>query len=116
MGMNWVRVEAQLASNPKMLQLTDSNDFRAISVWVFGLCYSGGHGLEGFIPRSALMFLHGRPKDAQSLVTVGLWHVVPGGWEINGWKEFQPTNDEVAARTEKAKRAAAQRWSREQAG
>jgi hypothetical protein len=35
-----------------------------------------------------------------------------GGWDINGWDEFQVADEKAKARREKAQRAAAVRWSK----
>lgn len=50
-------------------------------------------------------------SDAKRLVAEGLWVDAPGGWQINGWEEYQLSNDEVLRRSEKAKKAAAARWA-----
>ena len=41
-----------------------------------------------------------------------LWRPAPGGWDINGWDEFQLANEEATRRSEKAKKAAAARWAK----
>lgn len=110
MGLPWVRLDTQFASNPKMLYLMEDKKFRAAFVWVASLGYAGSHGTDGFIPVAALPFLHATKADAKALVDVGLWLVCTGGWEINSWAEFQPTNDETQLRKKKARDAAMKRW------
>lgn len=111
MGLPWIRLENNLAQNPKILALVEDKNYQAAFAYVCGLGYSGSVGTDGFIPRAALSFVHARPRDAQVLVDVGLWIEGAGGWDINGWHDFQPTSDEHAQRKEKAKKAAAKRWS-----
>jgi hypothetical protein len=60
------------------------------------------------------VFLHGRVVDAGHLVAAELWHECAGGWDINGWDEYQISDDAAKARREKAKRAAAVRWSKKE--
>jgi hypothetical protein len=76
----------------------------AAFVYCCGLAYSGKHGTDGFIPASALPRLNGRKVDAERLVEAGLWHAVEGGWDVNGWAEYNPTTDS-SARVRAAKRA-----------
>ena len=115
MGLPWIRLETVFPFNPKALALVEDKAWQTLNVYTFGLCYSGAHGTDGFIPRLALPILQGRKIDAQKLVEVGLWVECAGGWDINGWTDFQPTAEEFQKRKERAKKAAASRWSKEQA-
>lgn len=114
MGLPWVRLETSLPTNPKVLSLVEDRAFQAITAYICGLSYCGAQGTSGFIPRAALPFLHARKSDATKLVGVGLWIECAGGWDINGWDDFQPTSAEIQARRDKAKRAAAIRWSKQE--
>lgn len=110
MGLPWVRLDTQFASNPKILYLVEDKKFRAAFVWVTSLGYAGAHGTDGFLPAACLPFLHATKADANALVSVGLWKPAPGGWEINGWAEFQPSNEETQERKKRARDAAMKRW------
>ncbi len=110
MGLPWVRLDTQFSSNPKILYLIQDKKFRAAFVWVASLGYSGAHGTDGFIPAAALPFLHATKTDAKSLAEVGLWVETIGGWEINGWADFQQSSEESQLRKKKAKDAAMARW------
>lgn len=110
MGLPWVRLDSQFGSNPKILYLVEDKKFRAAFAYVAGLAYAGSHGTDGFIPAAALPFLHATKSDAAALVEVGLWIEDMGGWEINSWAEFQPSNEETQARKKKARDAALRRW------
>jgi hypothetical protein len=112
MGLPWVRLDAQFPSNPKILYLIEDKKFRAAFVYCAGLAYSGAHGTDGFLPAAALPFIHATKTEARALVEVELWQNVPGGWEINGWEEFQPSNAETQERKKKARDAAMARWHR----
>lgn len=114
MALPWVRLDAQWASNPKFLMLAQDKKWRAITVYMAGLGYSGAHGTAGFLPLLCLPMLHGTRREASDLVEVGLWNPAQGGWDINGWAEFQPEFDEAVKRREKAKKAAAARWHKDE--
>jgi hypothetical protein len=112
-GLQWVRLDVALARNHKILALLELRDgARPICAYVFGLGYCGEQGTDGFIPRNALPFIHARPIDANKLAEVGLWHVEPGGWTVNDWRDYQPSSEESEKRSMKAKAAAAARWGK----
>lgn len=114
-ALQWVRVDAALARNHKVLALlTEKGGDHALCVYIFGLGYCGEQAADGFIPEIALGTIHGRKRDADLLVQAGMWRFIPGGYEIPDWAEYQPSSEEAAKRSEKAKIAAAARWSRQQ--
>jgi hypothetical protein len=102
--------------HPKMLGLLESNDYRAVVVHIAGMAYCGKHGTDGFIPREVLRRIDGRAIDARRLCEEGLWIENGGGWDIKGWDEYQISDDETRKRRDKARNAAAVRWSKKQAG
>ena len=111
MGLPWVRLDTALPDNPKFLVLLGMKDgHRAGFVYCCALAYSGKQGLSGFITIEALPRVNGRKADADALVSVGLWTDTPGGWLINGWEEFQQSNDETEKRRKRAQAAAQARW------
>ena len=54
--------------------------------------------------------MHATKREAKELVTAGLWHTDVGGWQINGWDEFQISDDAAKDRRERARNAAKKRW------
>jgi hypothetical protein len=112
----WVRLDTAMPRNPKMLTLLNQKDgHRAANAYIFGLLYSGEQGLNGFIPREALGQLSARSADMQRLVDARLVQEIAGGWLVPDWAEYQPTSEETKQRSERAKQAAAARWSKRQA-
>lgn len=112
MALPWVRLDTAFPTNPKVLMLVEDKKWQSIAVYVASLAYSGAHGTDGFVPENALIHLHGSKRNAKDLVDVGLWIGVQGGYEINGWAEFQPSTEEHAARRKRARAAAEARWQR----
>lgn len=104
MGLPWVRLDTQFASNPKMLELTTTKRWRAAFVYVASLAYAGQQGTDGYIPDTCLPFIHATRPDADALVSVGLWNLSHAGWEINGWDEFQVSDDATRKRRERAQK------------
>jgi hypothetical protein len=113
MGLPWVRLDTQWPHNPKFLMLAEDKKWRAIVVYMAALGYAGVHGTDGFIPVVALPMLHATKKEAHELAEGGLWMPTQGGWDINGWAEFQPSQEDAQARRDKAKKAAQARWAKD---
>src|SRR5215469_12795788 len=117
MGQKWVRLDVGFTRNPKVLSLLAERDgYRAALVYICGLGYSGEQGSDGYIPRFALPHIHGRPREAQLLVTHRLWLENGTGWRIRDWAEFQLTSDENRARAVTARKAACARWHGDDCG
>jgi hypothetical protein len=112
MALPWVRLDTQWPHNPKFLMLVEDKKWRAISVYMAGLGYSGAHGTDGFLPALCLPLLHGTKREAADLMEVRLWTPAQGGWDVNGWSEFQPSNAETEERSRKARESAQIRWAR----
>ena len=112
MSLPWVRLDSAFNTNPKVLELVADKQWRPIVSYVCSLAYAGAHGTDGFIPKSALPFIHATAKDAEELVAARLWVPAPGGWDVNSWDEFQPSNEETKKRKHRAQEAAAARWNK----
>lgn len=110
MGLPWVRLDTQFATNPKIVGLLAEKRYRAAFVYVAALAYAGQHGTDGYIPEHCLFLIHATKQDASALVDAGLWAPSPGGWDINGWAEFQISDEEARKRRERAQKGAAARW------
>ena len=104
MGRPWVRLDTQFATNPKVLELVATKRHKAAFVYVCALAYSGSHGTDGYIPDTCLPFIHATAQDAKALVDVGLWALEPAGWQINGWDEFQISDEDAKRRRERAQK------------
>lgn len=117
MGMPWVRLDSAFSRNHKVLALLalGPRGYRAVAIYTFALGHSGEAGLDGFVPREALPLIHAKKADMAALVEVALVQEIAGGWVIPDWAEYQPTSAETAARSQRAKEAAAKRWSKHNA-
>ena len=116
MGLPWIRLDTSMPDNPKLLGLlTEKDGHRAAFVWVCCMAYAGKHETAGFIPREAVTRVNGRSADMARLVASNLLTEGAGGWDINGWDEFQLSDESAVARREKARKAAAKRWSNREA-
>lgn len=104
MGLPWVRLDTQFANNPKVVELVAKKQYQAAFAYVCGLAYSGAHGTDGYVPEHCLFLVHATKREAVALVNAGLWNAAPGGWDINGWDEFQVSDDAAKKRRERAQK------------
>ena len=111
MSLPWVRLDTTFPTNPKLLEMLAERDgHRAAFVYLCSLAWAGGQGADGFIPRTALPFLHGKTTDATRLTEYGFWTPVQGGWEIHGWLDKQESTTETQARSARMRALAQRRW------
>lgn len=114
-GVQWIRLDTNMFENPKFLYLQEDRGHKLIVVHLQGMCYSGRHGLAGYIPKAALRLIGATAADAAKLVAAQLWSPAPGGWEVNDWAEYQLVDEGAQARKDKATKAATKRWADERA-
>ena len=113
MALPWIRLDTSMPDNPKLLGLlTEKDGHRAAFVWICCMAYAGKHETAGFIPREAVSRVNGRSADMARLVAAGMLTECAGGWDVKGWDEYQLSDESASARRERAKKAAAARWSK----
>lgn len=92
MGLQWVRLDANVATHDKILSLLSdpsSKKWQSASLYFFALAWSGGQGTDGHIPMPALGILHGTTHTARLLVKHGLWDEGLTGWNIRNFAQRQ---------------------------
>lgn len=109
-GLQWIRLDTTMFENPKLLYLKEDKQYKTIVVHLEAMAYSGRHSLAGFIPKAALRIVGATSADAKRLVESALWDLAPGGWSINGWDEYQLSDEAAQRRRERAQKGAAARW------
>jgi len=102
MSLPWVRLDANIASHDKVLEVIGTRGGKpALVPYMFSLAWSGGHGTDGHIPAAALPMIHGTPKESGLLVAAGLWEPNGNGWNIRNYALRQ----ELTLTTEVKRRA-----------
>lgn len=107
--MTWFKVDDSLDFHPKVIAAGNA----AMGLWVRAGAYCARQLTEGFLERSMVQTLGGKPKDAAALVAAGLWEPVDGGYQFHEWEERNPTKERVLA--DRAAAAERQRRARERA-
>lgn len=108
--MTWFKVDDGFWGHPKQTALPPA----PIALWVRAGSWSGAQLTDGFVPTHMVVMLGAKKRDADHLVTAGLWDVVDGGYQFHDWSKWQPTRDEVEKRrAEDAERKA--EWRRKKA-
>jgi hypothetical protein len=112
--MPWARFADDYLGNPKLASLSTA----AIALDMASIIYSARDLRDGHLTDhdvrviAALLHLRRWEPATDELVVVHRWIVVPGGWEIHDYLDYQPSRAKVLA--ERA--AAAQRKRRIPAG
>jgi len=110
----WARFADDYLGNPKLARLSTA----AIALDMASIIYSARDLRDGYLTDhdvraiAALLHLRRWEPATDELVVVHRWVVVPGGWEIHDYLDYQPSRAKVLA--ERA--AAAQRKRRIPAG
>ena len=112
-GVGWVRWDASIYRNPKVLGLLGlPAGHKTFVAYAFSFAYAGENGCTGIIPKLALPVLQATTKDAQRLVQADLWEPVKDGWYIHDWHVYQPTPEYVAKLSKAGKDGAKARWEK----
>lgn len=117
----WFRFDTDFYLNPKIVRLMGRKDGgRLVVVWAASIGYSHRYGTDGLIEPHALPLIHGRTTDARVLVDERLWDVVPAGWLVHDFPEYQPLrelSDEARAQKTKAgSKGSCVRWHGKECG
>lgn len=115
MSLPWVRFDTNFPMHDKVLKLVGVRGGREAGfVYCCALAYCGDIESDGLIPFGALPFVHGRKRDAELLVAVGLWKAHPEGWEVVNYDRRNPTAETLRLqrtdRTVASRKANCVRW------
>ena len=117
MGLPWVRMDVNMPTHDKILNLLSDPSpkrWQAMASYTFSIMWSGGHGTDGRIPKSALPFVHGSEATARLLVKHGLWLEKTAAWQIKNFDQRQELDviaeAKQAARTASGRKAACIKW------
>lgn len=109
MSLPWVRLDSNIASHDKILALLgdkSAKKWQAVASYMFALGWSGDHGTDGYVPKTALPFVHGTTATARLLVVYRLWEETLTGWQIKNFSERQELAAITAGKREAARVAA----------
>jgi len=110
----WLKLDAAFYGHPKVvLAGRDARD-----IYGAGLCWSAFYTTDGFLPRWCLARLasdgaggDGAVIDAEAaakrLVAVGLWELVPGGFQIHDYLKHQPSRSKLRSNAKQRAQAGA---------
>ena len=119
MALPWVRLDANIGTHDKILDLLAERDgSKAFVLYICALGWAGGQGTDGRIKASALPHIHGTRRLAKMLVDQGLWKYngSADSWAIHNWSERQELAVITDARHLAAKKANCVRWHRKDCG
>jgi hypothetical protein len=89
--VTWFKVDDQLAFHPKVLESGNA----AMGLWVRAGAWCGAHLTAGALPRHMIGTLGAQRRDADRLVSAGLWTRTDVGYQFKDWADYQPTKTQV---------------------
>lgn len=113
--MPWFKVDDQFHSHPKMRGL----DMAARGLWVTAGSWCASYLTDGEITEREVKALGGTRRQAEKLVSAGLWDLVddsPGArrYAFHDWAQFQPTRADVSAKRNEARERMAKARAKKQ--
>ena len=109
MGLPWVRLDSNIATHDKVLNLISDpgkGKWQAFTLYTCALGWSGGNGTDGFVPSAALPFVHGTAATARLLVKYALWDEARCGYQIRNFGERQQSSGAAQSVHDAQKRGA----------
>ncbi|MGC0144448.1 hypothetical protein [Pseudactinotalea sp. Z1732] len=108
MALQWARLDTNIASHDKILDLLGYEDGRAIAFsYICCIAYSVGNGTDGHIPFAALPFVHASKRDMETMVDAGLVDPNPKGWTVRNFADRQQVSAVATQIHQDKKRASA---------
>lgn len=100
--MTWFKVDDQFHGHPKVRGL----DMASRGLWVTAGSWCASYLTDGVISERDVKALGGTRRQAEKLVSAGLWSLVdasPGArrYAFHDWAEFQPTRAETTAKRQR---------------
>lgn len=90
MGLPWVRLDSNIASHDKILDLLGRKNGRGIAFsYLCCIAYGGLNDTDGHVPFAALPFVHATRADMATLVSVGLLTPTQRGWQVVNYGDRQ---------------------------
>jgi hypothetical protein len=103
--MSWVKLDDGFYDNPKILRV----GLAAAGLYAAALSYAARKLTDGFLPEAAVFMLTSGEEDgglllSTYLVEQGLWTVVPGGYQIHDFLDYNPPAAKIRAERAAAKK------------
>jgi len=94
----WFLVDDNLTFHKKVTQAGNP----ALGAWVRAGAWSAANLTDGFVPINVARQFCSR-SNIDTLVKVGLWSRVTGGYQFHDWNDVQPTAEQVKQRRDDAR-------------
>lgn len=97
--MSWAKIDDGIGDNPKTLRVW-AEDPAAFALDIRAIAYCAKHLTDGFVPAEIIaLWFAGKEADRDRLVGILLnaqrWEIVPGGFEIHDYLDYNPTKEKV---------------------
>ncbi len=107
--MSWFFVDDQFPDCEKLELLPPKMLTSCVGLWTLAGAWSRRNLTGGDVPSGRVTKLGGTIKEANLLVSCGLWEKIEGGYRFHDWADWQETPEEVEDKRARA-RARTSRW------
>lgn len=97
--MAWFKVDDGFYTSPKVLSIPRAHRFEAIGAWLLIGTWSADKMTDGVIPTYILEEYGCADSTIAALVLSGLWDEVPNGVLFHDWNDYQPTREQLEAKS-----------------
>ena len=97
--MAWFKVDDGFHHSAKVLSIPRSVRAEALGAWVIAGTWSADNMTDGFVPQSVLLDWPISNDAIQALSDAGLWLIEDGGIRFHDWCEYQPTREQLQAKS-----------------
>jgi hypothetical protein len=95
--MVWFRMDDSFPSHPKVLGIPRRDRLAAVGLWTLAGGWCARQLTDGYLATHMVDEIGGSSRLASTLVKVGLWEAVEGGFQFHDWNDYNPTREEVEA-------------------
>lgn len=110
----YIKIDTSIGDHRRSLELDEQLYLGCIGLFVLGLCHSDRLRTDGFVSKKVLRRLApGTQHYADELARVGFWDERDDGYQVPHYARWQDTADEIAAKSEHARKAVGSRKDRQ---
>ena len=101
--MPWFRVDDGFSTNKKVLRIPRGRRAAAVGLWTLMGSWCARELTDGCFDSFMVEEIGGTQRQADDLVSAGLWEPTDAGYLFPNWHEYQPTREDTEAKRDAAR-------------